>query len=292
MPFETNALTTATNTNDFFVALATMQGSQDKPRTIKVRLNGDTGEWSESHYSEAQKKMDAIPWKKGVNPWQATILMIKYFAKEKYREGYEGPIRRTREFTWDEPIKLLRIDYKAKENGTQEIGEYPDYQSFKDAMALEYGNAVNEAIRNKQPIPSQNDYTFDLWASIYLYDFESGRICNLQCKGMSRKAVFDYLKGWKNGISEDIHSFSQVLTNFESVNFTEPRSFYALKLTSSDVLSEPHQMKIKEAIMALGAWMQSFKKEEVKEEVGGSLEASLVEKDEGSQGIRLEDIPF
>lgn len=284
MPFETKDLINANSTDQFFNQLANLQGPQERPRPIKIRLNGDTGEWSESVWSEAQKKMDAIPWKRGEREWGAAILMVKYFAKEKYREGYNGPVRRTREFTWDEPIKLLKIDYQAKENGTQEIGEYPDYQSFKAAIAQEYGHAVNEAIRAKKEIPKQDEYTFDLWVSIYLYDFEKDRICNLQVKGMSRKAVFDYMKSWKRGMPETVASYSQVLTKFSSVHYTEPRSFYSMKLQVEDVLSEPHQMKVKEAVMALGAWMRSFKTEEVKEEAKAEIRPD--------EDINLSDIPF
>lgn len=273
---------------EFFNQLANLQGGQtDRPRPVRIRLDGKSGVWTQATYSEALKKLDHVPYKNGSKEFNATILMIKYFTKQKYKEN-QSLIRRTREFTWDEPIKLLEIDYSQKENNSKEIAEYPTYQAFKDSIASEYGKAVNEALRAKKEIPKQDDYLFDLWTSIYFYDFEQERICNLQVKGMSRKAVFDYVKSWKYGMTPDVVSYSQILTTFSSVEHTEPINFYSLNLRSDSVLSVPHQHKVREAVLALAAWMKSYKEQESVPDIVVPETKAYSDFTE----IRLDEIPF
>lgn len=273
---------------EFFNQLATLQGAQsEKPRPVKIRLDGKLGTWSQATYSEALKKLDHIPYKNGSKEFSASILMIKYFTKQKYKEN-QNIIRRTREFTWEEPIKLLEIDYSQKENNSKEVAEYPTYQAFKDAIASEYGKAVNEALRAKKEIPKQDDYLFDLWTSIYFYDFDQERICNLQVKGMSRKAVFDYVKSWKYGMPPDVASYSQILTVFSSVEHTEPINYHSLNLRSDCVLSIPHQQKVREAVIALAAWMKSYKEQESIPDVVVPETKTYTDFTE----IKLDEIPF
>lgn len=294
------ALTISQSNDDFFKTLATHQGKGETPKPVYVRLDGKTGVWNELVFNETEKKNDKTPFLGG-GDWKGAILLVKWFAKSKYKEG-ANKIKRTREFNdfrLDE-VEYLEIDYKDKENGTKVLGKYENYTQFKEAMQIEYGKAVQEAIEKKEPIPAQADFMPELFGSIYIYNFDLNRVVNVKVKGKSRSALFDYLSGWRRGIEAD--SISQVLTSFSSVHFTDPQPYYATKFRADSVLPSDYQTKVKEAVLATLSWMKSFKEDSE----GGSLEASLVEKDEGSyqeqvidvgiksdgEEIRLEDIPF
>lgn len=296
-------LTTSQSNDDFFKTLATHQSKGETPKPVYVRLDGKTGVWNEQIFNETEKKNDKVPFLGG-GDWEGAILLVKWFAKSRFKEG-STTTRRTREFgdfKLDE-IEYLDIDYKDKENGTKTIGKYGSYAEFKEAMQIEYGKAVNEAISKKEPIPSQADFMPELFGSIYIYNFDLNRVINVKVKGKSRSALFDYLSGWRRGVEAD--SISQVLTSFSSVHFTDPQPYYATKFRAKSVLPSDYQTKIKEAVLATLSWMKSFREDHDGHE-GGSLEASLVEKDEGSytsqtidhgiksdgEEIRLQDIPF
>lgn len=303
----TSELTTSQSNNDFFKALATHQKNGEAPKPVYVRLNGKTGVWNETVFNETEKKNDNTPFLGG-GEWKGAILMVKWFAKSKYKEG-ATKIKRTREFNdfKTDAIEYLEIDYKDKENGTKTLGTYATYAEFKEAMQAEYGKAVNEALASKQNIPKQDDFIPDLFGSIYIYNFDLDRVVNVKVKGKSRSALFDYLSGWRRGVDE-ADSISQVLTSFGMTEFEsktpimkdgkptdELEKFYATKFVPDSLLPDEYQTKVKEAVLATYAWMKSFKddEEEVQpfhgEQPGMEVDKSI--KSDG-QEIRLEDIPF
>jgi len=261
----TNALSTTSSNADFFKTLSTFQGGNETPRPTYIRLDGKSGMWHTSSFNQTEKKQEKKPWKGG-GAWDASILLVRWFAKEKYKEGYQGPTRRTREFAdWNDEIKLLSINWDDKENKSSEIAIYPSYHDFKDAIDAEFAQAVNVAILEKKQIPNQKDFQFDLWASAYCLDLETNRIVNVKLKGVSRKGVFDYLRNWKKAF-DGVDSISQIATRFDIVEFTEPQKYYAAKFVPERVLDEGEQERVRQAILELLAWQKSFEKEETETE--------------------------
>jgi hypothetical protein len=281
------------STSDFFKTLGEFQSGPERPKPIYVTIDGNTGIWNEERFNQQEQKKVKVPFHTG-SEWNGSILAIRWFAQQAYVEGKQSKVkRRTREFTnWDDKVEVLEIDYsKNQAERTKSLVTFNSYKEFKDWVAAEYGMAVNKALAAKESIPQQDEYSYDLWASVYVYDFELGRIVNVKLKSMSRKAVFDYRNEWKQVFEVD--SISQVLTNFSSVEFDKPIHYYAAKLRGVRVLDEGEQGKVREAITQLYSWMKSFENEKPQEEkphepVAVISDAGQVQVEE----IRLEDIPF
>jgi hypothetical protein len=278
--------------DDFFKTVALFQeGSGTHNRPTSVRLHGKDGVWYESTYSKAEKRKIEKPWKDG-SAWSGVILMVKWFAKEKHKEGKNPQIiKRTREFGgWDQPVHLLEIDFTQKD-GTKELAVYPDYDAFKEAREQEFGKAVQAALIEKRQMPSKDDYIFDLWASVYVYDFESQKLLNIQAKKTSRAAIYEYTLSWKQDLTEDVQSISQVLTRFDRSFFTEPQEYYSIKLTAESILPKDYQTKIRDVFMQLLQWMKSFEKKDVKDVEEGEMEAVSPSEEVPTISYEIADLP-
>lgn len=285
-----NNLPVAQNQTDdaFFKTLAAFQGGSS-PKPTYVRLDGKDGKWYEQRYSEADKRNVKTPWHGG-EAWEGSLLLVKFFAKAKYQEGAKTT-KRTREFSdFNQPVKLLEIDFTQKD-GTKELATYPTYAAFKEALDKEFAAATQLAVMHKKPIPSQDDFKYDLWTSLYVYDFETEKVVNIKAKGVSRKAVFDYLSSWRNGLEDEtIQSYSQTRTRFEAVEYKEPKkslTYYAMRLVQHGILQPGERAKVREALMQLLQWMKSFEKDKDAED-----DAETVHVEPVTEDTPLSDIPF
>lgn len=274
-------LQNTTNSDDFFSQLASVQAQGVLGGSLKpayIRLDSESGKYFEAKWNEAEKKQDKV----FMDDLQGSILLVKWFAKQKYDE-HARIILRTREFSsfTDEWVELLKID---GENTTTEKG-FPSYQEFRNEYSTE-----NKLTGKKQS-------PFDLWASLYIYEWKKNRVINLKVKGTSRKAIFDYLRQWNKSLEKDVKSISQILTDFKSSYVQgEKINYHVATFKTLKVLNDGEQEIVKQSVLFLVSWMKSFKKPRVQiqeaEEVEEVSTVQLIEEHFGVPNELTRVIPL
>lgn len=285
---------TAQDSNETFLdtmSALEKKGMNQTPMPQIIKLDGNSGLFITRKYDADAKKMVA-EFFEGGKGWTGTILLVKWFAQGKYEPGNKI-VSRTREFFSfrDEPVELLQMDYaKSKEERTTVAGSYESYPDFKNAFTT------------KNPLSGKESSPFDLWFSVYVYNWSTNEIVNLRGKGTSRSNLFTYLGSYKGVLERKPKALAEVKTMFGSEAHDKPKSstaqdnekYHAISFTSLALNPSEEVTLVKNATINLMHWMDSFKSKDAN---GQPTRHEIVE-DEidhgvgGDQEIRLEDIPF
>lgn len=270
------------NVSDFVKQMAAMRGgslgNNAGPRV--VRLDGNTGLFVQKVWNKEENKSEVKQLK---TPFQGTVLLYRYFVQWKFGTAADGQKIQSREFSNmdSDPIELLRIDYN--QNKTESLGSWSNYKAFKEAK------------KQVDTTTGKESYPFDFWCTLYVYIHESDEIIRLKFKGDSRSAWFDYNSAYRRDM--DVADIVELITEFSSVkeemaksaSQAEAKSYYRASFKTLRKSTVPELQKIMEATLFLGKWMQSFEKEEMKQEenivASGYVEPK---KDE----IDISSIPF
>ncbi len=236
---------------DFLTLMAKTELSQERVRPESIRLNGQTGKYEARKWNKELKVMEAEKYGDEQNEWRGVILMTRWFAKWKFGSMNQGMALKTREFgSFNESVELLEIDYT--KGGSVSKGFYPDYKTFKS------DHTVKDKLTGKESVP------FDLWASLYILDLATGKVVNFLCKGQSRSNLFDYLSSYRVKLPDAIALAGvQTLLGIERHEMPGDASkeYFAASFKAEAILTSGEVEKVKESVMGLLAWMQSFKEE-------------------------------
>lgn len=292
-----NSLVPTDNLEHFIVFMGNREKKDltQAPRPASVKMNGNTGRYSMSVWNKDEKKFDVKELGEGLI---GTVLDETAFAKSKYEDGARE-YWRTREFSSQkEPVELLHINNDAKDakDKTKVVASYPSYHDFK----------LNNTSIN--PTTKKETYGFDYWVSLYVYIHEMDQVVNIQMKGSSRGAWFDYKKSYAGNTGAQ--ALVQVKIQFASdknppvtkkvVEEGDKTTFHA-SFTTLGLNSHEELMKVASTTQALFQWKAAWEAQNghVDEEpikVVATPEPhyspELQAKVDTMNEIKLEDLPF
>lgn len=252
---QSNQLVPTTSTQDFLNYMANLESKDMKsaPRPLQLSLHGKTGFYLTSKWNEEKKEREDVVFGTG-GGFIGTVLATRYFVQSKFKP--DAPkFFKTREFSSfeNDEIVLLAIEPKAEEK-VKEIATYHDYHEFKEKKTVTDADT------------GETSYNYDLHVSLYIYVHEIDQVVNLQMKGTSRSAWFDYNRAYRKGFPEVV-TMVQVKTEFgrqEEKNENvkgEPMTYYRATMATVGKNTEADLIKLMEATRALFDWMNGWQRQ-------------------------------
>jgi hypothetical protein len=241
-----------------------------RPSIDGLRLNGNTGTISRSHYDPDAKETTFADLE--YKEFDAVVLSVKYLAKWKWREDAQYNIA-TREFS---DFKTERIEMIKRETvaGAEAVSKYFDnYGAFKESVSM------------TDPETGEVKSPFDFWVSIYM--LVDGEVLRLRFKGDSRTKWFDYAKTvrvlptvvTKVGVSAPVEMPAR--------KGELPKTYYHLTFTNGGAVPTEIQGNVIEHSKALKVWMDSFKTTKAVEEPVKAIDAPS-----DDEPVDVSSIPF
>lgn len=244
-----------------------LNARSSRPSIDGLRLNGNTGKLSRSHYDAEKKETTFIDLEH--QEFDAIVLSVKFLAKWKFKEQAQFNIV-TREFS---DFKTERIEMIKRETvqGAESVSKfYENYGAFKEAVSM------------TDPETGEVKAPFDFWVSLYC--LVDGEVLRLRFKGDSRTKWFDYAK--------TVRVLPTVVTKVGVSAPVEmparpgeiPKTYYHLTFVNGGAVAPEFQTAVITASKDLKTWMDSFK--------NLPAPAPVVSLMEGETEVKVEDIPF
>lgn len=219
------------------------KATSSRPTIDGLRLNGNTGIFSRSHFDLGTKEVTYTDLAE--KTIRAVVLDVKFLAKWKYKKDAQYTVV-TREFAdfRKDPIELIKRENAAGAESTSTF--FDNYGAFKEAKMM----TDSETGEVRSP--------FDLWVSLYL--LVDGEVLRLRFKGDSRSKWFDY--------SNTVRVTTSVVTEIgvsdpiemPARDGEEAKVYYHLTFKNAGAVPPEERGQVMTAWGDLKMWMESFKK--------------------------------
>lgn len=285
----TNQLAPYTDINKFINQSSQTErgGFNTIPSPMKIHLDGKLGAYEKRVYDTDKKELVSEPFPMN---WQGTILVpVMHFYQWKFDPSNTKLKFRTREFQeFADTIELLKIDYNAQDKNQRTVVE----GSFAGADAFKATYGFYDKLKDK------TIYPFELVDSLYIYVHEMDQIVNLQVKGTSRQAFWEYKKDYR--VMDHIKSMVQIKTEFGCSELQKNNAgaeYYSVLFKTIAQNSDEEMQKIMEMSNNLNRWRESFNVNRVQVEVAVASEPkplteALKPYEQDHEEIDVSTIPF